>query len=958
MRIIKLITVALIAFAFAAQDAVVAQTWTGAGGMAWTQPDSNDFDSVYSSGSTATFTNTGAGMVTIDAGGVTPGAVIVNSSANYTFTGGSIGGTGSLTKMGSGTLTITNANSFSGGVFINGGILNLPSGATSANLGDPGNVVTFTGTSSLTFGSGTTLSQGFVINTNVTGTLQVGNANVTINNSLAGSGNLTAINGGTSGGIFSFTSTNNPFSGNIKIYSSSAGSYYAAVTMNSLDDTPGSRITLGNGNSTVHFNYGAGAVVPLVLSNRQIENNAAAEFGPSLNNNATNVNCTVTVNTALIVTGGSKPFTLGGSNSGNNTFAGVITNVTRLTKAGTGNWILTGTNTYTGTNTIGGGTLMINTLKNYGVACSLGAPTSGDIIFNRTTVGNLIYVGSGDTANRTIRLEDDVSNRNSGSGIYNNGTGALIFNGSTFNTPFVSSGNTGHTPTLILGGTFAGSANEIRGVIADNQLASNSRFAITKDGPCTWVLAGTNTYTGSTDVNAGTLRLQSGATTITQTLGALRNQLADGTLNSDKSGAGDLSTTFTNGYSRAAGATGNIVSTGGINGTDNSVNITGAAGFINAGLFFGGSDFAARHATDGYVRAIAYGSDTNAAAVNTITGSNHVKLNTSPGSNQNSTTLLSLNLQGDGVNWTNNSGQTLTSPGILKSGGGSSTISGGNVSGGSNAELVISTDTASDSLTISSVLNQGSGVLTKSGAGTLTLSGTNTYTGQTHVNAGTLSIGANVHLGAQATGATLNLKGGTLQATGTFGLFNGTAGTNNRAVTLLNQSTIEVTGANTLTIAGVISNNGSAGASAPGFNKTGTGTLVLSGSNTYTGPTIITAGTLGLVISDSSTSKSFNGLALNGGALELKYTVAPSTNVPAIKVYGDLTFGGSAGISVILDKSLIAAGVEYPLMTVTGTAPTNAPTLGGFDGGLKWGGPDNKTLLLTTVSAGTLIMIN
>ena len=116
--------------------------------------------------------------------------------------------------------------------------------------------------------------------------------------------------------------------------------------MNSLDDTPGRRIRLGNNNSTAAFTYGAGAVVPLVLSNRQIEHYAGSEYGASLNNNATNTSSTVTVNTDLMLTGNAnKPFTLGGSNTGNNTFAGAITNkpgyVTSLTKAGTGNGTLT-----------------------------------------------------------------------------------------------------------------------------------------------------------------------------------------------------------------------------------------------------------------------------------------------------------------------------------------------------------------------------------------------------------------------------------------------------------------------------------------------------------------------------------------------------------------------------------------------------------------------------------------
>jgi MYXO-CTERM domain-containing protein len=341
------------------------------------------------------------------------------------------------------------------------------------------------------------------------------------------------------------------------------------------------------------------------------------------------------------------------------------------------------------------------------------------------------------------------------------------------------------------------------------------------------------------------------------------------------------------------------------------VNITGAAGFINAGLYFGGSDFAARNAANGYVRALAYGSDPATAAVNTVTASNHVKLTTNSYSGAG-VTLLSLNLAGSGINWTNTSGN-LTIPGILKSGGGSqSTISGGNVGTPSNSELVIRTDTSSDSLLISSNLTHGGGTLTKSGAGTLTLSGTNTFTGQTHVNAGTLSIGANVHLGSQTTGATLNLKGGTLRATGTFGLFNGTAGTNNRAVTLLDQSTIEVTGSNTLTIAGVMSNLSSVNGTTGGFNKTGTGTLALSGANTYTGVTTVSDGTL-LVNNTTGSGTGTGTVIVNSGAtLSGSGTISGSTTIE-----GFINPGNSPGV-LRFSNSLTLGSVSVSTFEING----------------------------------------
>ncbi|MET0263930.1 MAG: autotransporter-associated beta strand repeat-containing protein, partial [Rariglobus sp.] len=62
--------------------------------------------------------------------------------------------------------------------------------------------------------------------------------------------------------------------------------------------------------------------------------------------------------------------TLGGTNTGANTFAGVLTNpssnTTSLTKSGSGTWILTATNTYTGGTVITEGTLETGATGSFG----------------------------------------------------------------------------------------------------------------------------------------------------------------------------------------------------------------------------------------------------------------------------------------------------------------------------------------------------------------------------------------------------------------------------------------------------------------------------------------------------------------------------------------------------------------------------------------------------------------
>jgi autotransporter-associated beta strand protein len=152
----------------------------------------------------------------------------------------------------------------------------------------------------------------------------------------------------------------------------------------------------------------------------------------------------------------------------------------------------------------------------------------------------------------------------------------------------------------------------------------------------------------------------------------------------------------------------------------------------------------------------------------------------------------------------------------------------------------------------------GPGGLTKVGIGDLTLAGASTYSGPTNVLLGTLAAGAtNVFSPASAftvvAGGALNLNGfnqsiGSLAGDGLVG----NAGPGPAALT---------TGGNnsSTTFSGVIFD-------APGtmrLTKVGTGTMILSGDNSYTGGTTISAGTLQL--GDGGTSGSIVGNVANTG---------------------------------------------------------------------------------------------
>ncbi|ENR80959.1 autotransporter-associated beta strand [Brucella abortus 67/93] len=160
-----------------------------------------------------------------------------------------------------------------------------------------------------------------------------------------------------------------------------------------------------------------------------------------------------------------------------------------------------------------------------------------------------------------------------------------------------------------------------------------------------------------------------------------------------------------------------------------------------------------------------------------------------------------------------------------------------------NGTLVVDRSNAFD---LANVIS-GTGSLTKNGAGTLTLSGVNSYTGATTVSAGTLVV------------ANDNTGGGTTTVDVGAGLQIGTGGVSGSlAGDIVNNGTLVVDRSNAFDLANVISGTGS-------LTKNGAGTLTLSGVNSYTGGTTVSAGTLA-VRADNNLGDASGGLAINGGA--------------------------------------------------------------------------------------------
>lgn len=223
----------------------------------------------------------------------------------------------------------------------------------------------------------------------------------------------------------------------------------------------------------------------------------------------------------------------------------------------------------------------------------------------------------------------------------------------------------------------------------------------------------------------------------------------------------------------------------------------------------------------------------------------------------------------------------------------------------------------------------GTNSLTKLNTGTLVLSGTNTYTGATVINAGTLQAGvANVIATSSAvtladtTGAIFDLNNFSQSINNLSG--GGATGGN----ITLGSATLTVNQTSALTYSGVISGSG-------GFTKVGASTLELSGTNTYTGITTLNAGTLS-VANDNNLGNSSAGLTFGGGALATTSTLSSARNI--------LLSAGGGEVKPAISTILTLSG------NITGD---NALTMSGA-GTLLLSGSGNTYSGGTNIDSGTL----
>jgi autotransporter-associated beta strand protein len=174
------------------------------------------------------------------------------------------------------------------------------------------------------------------------------------------------------------------------------------------------------------------------------------------------------------------------------------------------------------------------------------------------------------------------------------------------------------------------------------------------------------------------------------------------------------------------------------------------------------------------------------------------------------------------------------------------------------------------------VLQNGSGTLslTKTGAGTLTLDTPNTFTGNTSISGGKIVLGLATALQSSPYNTTGSTGAIGLDVTGfTSPTLGGLVGSVDLATAITGYGAVTgltLNPGNGLTPGydGVIAN----GAAGMTLTKSGTGTQILSGSNTYSGTTTISAGTLQIGAGSTTGSLSASSSITNNATLAFNRT--------------------------------------------------------------------------------------
>lgn len=848
------------------------------------------------------------GIVTIDSGGTltTTGDTLIDalsgsgtcdiathiltlgSTFSGTFTGDITGTTGSaLVKQGFGKQVLGGANTYTNGTTLNAGALSVSAdenlGALSSNITLNGGILEFTGV----FSTLRTIAlDGFA-------SLSVADgAELTAGGAISGTYPLRK----TGLGILKLSSGMNNYSGGTEVLEGRL--------------TLGSSGSLGSGPVTV-----AGAAI--------------------LDLSAVTSSTFDTLSGSGTVLLGSNSLTLGGSST-TGIFAGVISGTGgSLTKSGTGTLTLTGTNLYTGGTVVEGGVLNISDDVNLG-ASSGSVTLSGGTLQAQASLSTARAITL--TTESTLSATSDVTFTVAGnfttssSTLHTSGLGTVVLGG--INTSFsgtlaIDQGTLQFSTAGNLGSGGIGIADgaTLQAVLSGDVTVPN---AITLTGTGIFDVSDTHTLTLSTALAAGTIGGGLEKTnTGTLTLSAAAGYTTGTTITQGKlslSGAGNLSGTGP----VSIGAAGTLDVTG-LSGTSATIDALSGSGSVNLGaktLAVGADNSSTTYS--GTISGSATGVNVNLSKVGTGTLT-LAGTNSYTGTTQIAVGTLSVSANSNlGAA---NAGISFTGSSVLQATGTFSATRAIALTSG-----VIGTIDVTLNQTLTLTLNgatSGGGTWQKTGPGTLVTQAANAHTGGTHVVSGTLQLtGSSASLSGTGlltvdVGATCDVSGAGAQSIDSL------AG---GGTVLFGSNTFSVGDSTSTTFAGNLQGTGT-------LVKLGMGTLSLTGLNSHTGGTTVSAGTLSLA---------------NAGILDElgEVTVYPSAHLYVAdstvdQVIGSLTTGsggvltlGAARIttggnnasttheaSTTGTGEIIKAGIGT--FTLAGNSPSYTGTLRAHEGNLK-----------------------
>ena len=259
------------------------------------------------------------------------------------------------------------------------------------------------------------------------------------------------------------------------------------------------------------------------------------------------------------------------------------------------------------------------------------------------------------------------------------------------------------------------------------------------------------------------------------------------------------------------------------------------------------------------------------------------------------------------------SGTTTIASGTLEFTGSTSSLTGNIID---NAALVFSQNANSSASGIIS----GTGTVIQQGTSTLILSGTNTYSGGTTINGGTLSVSADSNLGA--TSGAVTLGGGTLAYTGSGGTIANAITTSGAGTTnvLTNSSTgtetltgsvTNATAGNILAFSGGTFNLNEAGSGSGTFEiGDAPSTVIVSNANAF--------GSGAIIVNSGSTLETSDALAGSGSVLAITGSSYTQNSGSTLKL---LATGNGVNDSIALGNGTASLNGELNLI-FSGFTPT------------------------------------